>query len=350
MLLHAHGSHAHGPDPGAAGGPSAQRPPQVDAQRQQRLAMAASLVIAVVMLVGKLAAYALTGSTAILSDALESVVHLGATAIAGFSLWYASQPPDRSHPYGHGKIAYFSSGLEGAFILVAAVGIGWTAILDLIRGPEIQQIGVGLAITAALGLVNLALGLTLVRVGRRTNALVLVANGHHVLTDMWTSLGVLVGIGLVYVTGAVWLDPVVALLVGANILWTSGRLMREAFSGLMETADQGETQRVIDVLDEAVTEGLVEGYHHVRHRRVNDQVWIEQHLLLPDDLRLDRAHERATVVETRQRQIFPESLVQITSHLEPGSHEHPKGAPHDAVRDFLDTDLAPPGAVPNPRP
>lgn len=302
-------------------------------ERQQQLAMTASLVVAVIMLVGKLAAYRLTGSTAILSDALESVVHLAATAMAGFSLWYAAQPPDRAHPYGHGKIAYFSSGLEGALILLAAVGIVWTSVLDLVRGPEIQQIGLGLLITAVLGLINLVLGVTLVRVGKRTNALVLVANGHHVLTDMWTSLGVLVGIGLVWWTGAVWLDPVVALLVGANIVWTSGSLMRSAYSGLMETADSDATQRVLDVLDAAVAEGLIEGHHHVRHRRVNDQIWIEQHLLLADDMRLEDAHDRATVVETRQRAIFPDSRVQVTSHLEPRSHDHPDDAPHDAVID-----------------
>ena len=329
MLLHTHGpgSHATGLEAG---------PPQIDPQMQQRVAMTASLVVAVLMLVGKGLAWRLTGSTAILSDALESVVHLGATAMAGFSLWYASQPPDAAHPYGHGKIAYFSSGVEGALILLAAVGIVWTAALDLIRGPEIQQIGVGLLITAGLGAVNLVLGLALVRIGRKTNALVLVANGHHVLTDMWTSLGVLVGIGLVWLTDALWLDPVVALLVGANILWTSGRLMRESYDGLMETADPDATRDVIGVLEAAVADGRIEGFHHVRHRRVNDQVWIEQHLLLPDDLRLDDAHDRATQVELEQQAIFPDSRVQVTTHLEPASHDHPADAPHDAVTDFAD--------------
>ena len=329
MLLHthSHGPSAHAHDAGDA--------PGMPFERQQRLAMTASLAVAVVMLVGKLIAYRLTGSTAILSDAIESVVHLGATAMAGFSLWYAAQPPDPAHPYGHGKIAYFSSGLEGALILVAAVGIVWTATVDLIQGPEVQQIGVGLLITAGLGVINLVLGLTLVRVGKRTNALVLVANGHHVLTDMWTSLGVLVGIGLVWLTDAVWLDPVVALLVGANIVWTSASLMREAYSGLMETADPGATADVLAVLDGAVGEGLIDGHHHVRHRRVNDQVWIEQHLLLPDGMRLDQAHARATEVETRQRAIFPDSRVQVTSHLEPRTHDHPDDAPHDAVTDSL---------------
>ncbi len=292
--------------------------------------MTASLAVAVVMLVGKAWAFVLTGSAAILSDALESVVHLAATAMAGFSLWYAALPPDPAHPYGHGKIAYFSSGLEGALILVAAVGIVWTGVADLLRGPEIQQIGLGLLITGALALVNLALGLSLVRVGRRTNALVLVANGHHVLTDMWTSLGVLVGVGLVWWTGAVWLDPVVAILLGINIAWTSWGLMSEAYRGLMETADPEATARVLGTLDRAVADGLIEGHHHVRHRRVNDQVWIEQHLLMPDALRLDQAHQRATAVEIRQRALFPDSHVQVTSHLEPRSHDHPDDA-HDAA-------------------
>ena len=323
MLLHA--GHHH-PTEGAADTAAGHR-------AAQRWAIRASLAVAVLMLVGKLAAYSITGSTAILSDALESVVHLGATAMAAFSLWYAARPPDAAHPYGHGKIAYFSSGVEGALILVAAVAIAYEAVRALIEGPQIESLGLGLLITAALGLVNLVLGLALIRVGRRTNALVLVANGNHVLTDMWTSLGVLAGIGLVWLTGLVWLDPLVALLVGLNILWTSGRLMRDAYTGLMETADAGETERVIAVLAESEGSGLIAGYHHVRHRRVNDQVWLEQHLLLPDGLLLDEAHRRASDVEARQRAVFPESHVQITSHLEPLSHEHGVGVPHDAVVD-----------------
>lgn len=311
----AHGHAAHGPD----------------ARRQQRIAMGLSLAVAVLMLVGKGFAYRITGSTAILSDALESVVHLVATGFAGFSLWYASRPPDAAHPYGHGKIAYLSSGVEGTLILVAAVAIIWTAVDALVAGPELEQLGVGLAITAGLGLVNLVLGVGLIRVGKRTNALVLVANGHHVLTDMWTSLGVLVGVGLVYATGIAALDPVVAMLLGLNILWTSGKLVRDAYAGLMDTADDEATARVAKLLADAQAEGLIDGFHHVRHRRVNDNVWLEQHLLLPDALRLDEAHTRASAVERRQRALFPESRVQITSHLEPLSHEHGEGVPHDLI-------------------
>ena len=327
MLMHVGHHHAHA-DESASSTPAA--------QRAQRWAIRASLAIAVLMLVGKLTAYFITGSTAIFSDALESVVHLGATAMAAFSLWYAARPPDPTHPYGHGKIAYFSSGVEGALILVAAAAIVFEAIRALLQGPEIESLGIGLLITGVLGVINLILGLALIRVGKRTNAIVLVANGHHVLTDMWTSLGVLVGIGLVWVTDLVWLDPVVALLLGLNILWTSGKLMRDAYSGLMERVDEDETARLLDVLADSQASGDISGYHHVRHRRVNDQVWLEQHVLLPDHLTLDVAHQRASEVEARQRALFPESQVQITSHLEPVSHEHAEGVPHDGVEDPRD--------------
>jgi cation diffusion facilitator family transporter len=153
---------------------------------------------------------------------------------------------------------------------------------------------------------------------------------------MWTSLGVLVGVALVWTTGITWLDPVVAILAGANILWTAGRLIREAFGGLMERADEGDTARVLECLNAAVEDGRVAGFHHLRHRRVNDVIWIEVHLLLPDALPLDEAHRRATQVESDLSALFPSDRVQLTSHLEPASHEHPEGLRHEtAVEDAL---------------
>jgi len=321
MLLHLHHDHT----PKRSG---------TDNTNAQRLAMRASLVVAVIMLVGKLWAYFITGSTAILSDALESVVHLGATAMAGFSLWYAAQPPDRQHPYGHGKIAYFSSGFEGAMILLASVFILIEGTKVLIVGPELQQLGTGLLITAALGLVNLSLGLYLVRTGRKTNALVLVANGRHVLTDMWTSLGVLVGVGLVFVTDILWLDPVVAILLGLNIMRTAFGLMRTAYHGLMETVNPKETNEVLVALETAKAEGKIVDYHQLRHRRVNDQVWIEAHFIMPDNLSLEEAHRRATLVESVLDNLFEDDIVQVTSHLEPATHEHPEEHTH-ALTDSL---------------
>jgi cation diffusion facilitator family transporter len=332
MLLHVGHAHTHaepGPTRGAAG------PKSREAAQARKRAMAASLVVAGLMLAGKLAAFLLTGSTAILSDALESVIHLAATGIAAVSLWYAAKPPDEQHPYGHGKIAYFSSGFEGALILLAGVGIVAAGVHALLRGPELERLGLGLLLTAALGLVNLALGLYLIRTGRRTNAVVLVSNGHHVLTDMWTSLGVLVGVGLVWATGVEWLDPAVAIVLGLNVTWTAFALLRAAYRGLMEEVDPAETARVLEALAAAERAGRIAGFHHVRYRRVNDQVWIEAHLLLDDALPLEEAHRRATAVEADLHALFPRDAVQVTSHLEPASHEHPEAHGHDEVADSL---------------
>lgn len=300
----------------------------------RRIAITASLLVAVLMLAGKLAAYGITGSTAILSDALESVIHLFATAIAAFGLWYAAQPPDPNHPYGHGKIAYFASALEGALILIAAVGIIVIAVRDFIIGPEVQQLGVGLLIIALLAAVNAALGVMLVRVGRKHNALVLVANGQHVLADMWTSVGVILGVGLVWWTDLLWLDPVVAILVGLNILLTGGRLIRRSFHGLMERVEASDTEALVAVLTQALREGEVTGWHHLRHRRVNDRLWVDVHLLFPSEMSLTEAHRRATRIETRLRDLFPVDVVSVTSHLEPASHDHGSAA-HEPARDPL---------------
>lgn len=291
------------------------------------VAMGTSMAVSVLMLLGKIAAFVLTDSTAIFSDAAESVVHVFATGIAGVSLWYSTQPPDQTHPYGHGKIAYFSMAFEGGFILFAALSVFYTALRALMYGHQIHELGTGLGILGILTLVNLVLGWFLIRVGRTQNSLVLEANGKHVLTDMWTSLGVIVGIGLVWLTGVTWLDPVVALLVGSNIMWTAGKLLYRAYHGLMERADREDTERLVRDLEAAVDEDMIMGYHQLRHRRVNDQVFIEVHLLFPRNLSVDEAHRRAHEVEDRLEALFPKDETYITSHLEPENHEaaHPEG-------------------------
>ncbi len=298
-------------------------------------AMAISLTVAFVMLGGKLTAFYLTGSIAILSDALESVVHVAATGIAAFSLWYAQQPASREHPYGYGKAAYFSAGFEGALILLAAVFTLYVAVQDLILGPELQRLGWGLLITGMLALVNLALGTMLVWVGKRQNALILVSNGKHVLTDMWTSAGVVLGVGLVWLTDILWLDPVVAIVVGVNILVTAVGLMRRSFRGLLDSADPEMTAALLRTLNEAVANGEVSNYHQVRHRQSNDQIFIELHLVFPEDVSIKEAHARVTSLELRIRRCFPKFNVHVTAHMEPSSHEaaHPEG--HENIHDPL---------------
>ncbi|MFQ5571242.1 MAG: cation diffusion facilitator family transporter [Rhodothermales bacterium] len=303
---------------------STQQPGEKD---PRKMAMAASLLVAFLMLAGKLAAFAMTGSSAIFSDAAESVIHLLATAFVGFSLWYAGQPPDTGHPYGHGKIAYLSSGFEGGLIFLAAVTILYTAGEAFIVGPELRQLGQGLLIVGGLGIVNLGLGLFLIRVGKRHNSLVLISNGQHVLSDMWTSLGVVIGVALVWLTDVVWLDPAVAVLVGLNLAWMAFRLIRRSFEGLMEKVDDEHTQAILAELDRSVKQGDIAGYHQVRHRCVNDQMWVEYHLLFSGHLSLSEAHTRSHAVDAAITRLFPSYRVIVTAHLEPEAHDeaHPTG-------------------------
>ncbi|MCP4638888.1 MAG: cation transporter [bacterium] len=291
--------------------------------------MGLSLSVAVLMLVGKLGAYWLTGSAAILSDAAESVVHIVATGIATASLWFARQEACEKHPYGHGKVAYFSAGFEGALILTAAIFIFFSSTRALIEGPELRELSTGLVITFVLATVNLALGLFLVHVGKRTNSLVLVANGKHVLTDMWTSYGVVAGVAIVWLTGYTWLDPVVAIVMGLNITWTSIRLIYRSFGGLIDAADPSKTEALLACLDRAQSEGHMQGYHQLRHRQSDNTMWVEVHLLLPEDMEVKRAHRSATAVEDLIRAAFPGFHVFVTTHLEPSGHAsaHPDGHP-----------------------
>ncbi len=296
-------------------------------------AMGLSLSIAVLMLAGKLTAFFITGSSAILSDAAESIVHILASGVAAFSLWFSMQAPDHHHPYGHGKIAYFSAGFEGALIGVAAVTIILLALRALITGAELHELHLGLLITAALAAINCALGLFLVWVGKHYHSLVLTANGKHVLTDMWTSLGVLVGVTVVWLTGLSWLDPLVAILVALHILYTAYALMRNAFQGLLDEADPHNTRVLLDLLEKMVAKKLVSGYHQLRHRQTENVIWIEMHLLMPDTMSTGEAHNRTTELEEAVRALFPERIVQITTHVEPDQHHaaHPEG--HDGPED-----------------
>jgi|SRR5690625_85234 len=286
-----------------------------------------SLLVSILMLAGKVSAFVLTGSAAIFSDAAESIVHILATVVVAISVWYSLKPADADHPYGHGKASYFSAGFEGGLIMLAAGVIIYSAIDDLIHGPELQQLDLGLGVLVTLTLVNLALGLYLIRSGKRYNNLALVANGRHVLTDMWTSIGVMVGVGLVIITDIVWLDPLVAIAVALNILLTAYQLIRQSFEGLMEKSDDGDTRAILSVLDAAVDRGAVAGYHQVRHRETGSQRWIEYHLLFEGDVKLATAHAASHDVEEELDRVFPEDEVIVTAHLEPAAHDkaHPHG-------------------------
>ncbi|MGB2866887.1 MAG: cation diffusion facilitator family transporter [Bacteroidota bacterium] len=282
---------------------------------QQQFAIRLSLVIGILMFGGKTYAYLITGSAAILSDAAESVVHVLAVGFAAFSLWLSLQPPDTSHPYGHDKISFFSAGFEGAMIIFAAFYIIYEAIVKWLEGLELKNLDTGTLLVAGAAVINAGLGLFLVWQGKRNNSIILVANGKHVLTDSWTSLGVIIGLLLVLWTGWLPFDPILAILVALNILWSGGKLIRQSVGGLMDEADPDMEQKVKGVLAASMEEGGV-SYHELRYRRSGTSAWVEVHLLFPDGTLIEDAHRRATEIEESIASQFSYPVT-VTTHLEP---------------------------------
>lgn len=295
----------------------------------RKLAMMISLAASVVMLVGKLTAYAITHSAAMLADAAESVVHGVATGFAAFSLWYAARPADAEHPYGHGRIVYFSMGFEGALILAASMAVIYSGVDGLLRGRPLDRLGTGLVIAGALAAINLVLGISLVRIGRQHNAIVLVSNGKHVLSDFWTTAAAIFGVAAVMMTGAEWVDGMTAIVIGGLIMISGISLLRQSYAGLMDAIDADTLSRIEGSLSHCVETGVISEYHHLRCRRINDEMFIDVHLLADGNLPLSSAHARATRAEEAIRALFPNDRLHIASHIEPSDHEaaHPGG--HD---------------------
>jgi cation diffusion facilitator family transporter len=249
-----------------------------------------SLVVGVGMLLGKWGAYLITGSHAILSDALESVVHVAATAFALVSIRLSARPPDPKYPYGYGKITFFSAGFEGGLIALAALAILYEAIQGFIRGEPLRRLDLGLAIIFVASVVNLALGLWLIRKGKATKSLILEADGEHVLTDSYTSFGVVAGVALVLLTKLEWLDGVVAIAVGLNILWTGYRLVREAVTGLMDRADPAVLEKIVGALQQGRRPGWID-LHQLRSWQAGDRTYVDFHLVVPEDWSVVQLHE-----------------------------------------------------------
>ena len=268
-----------------------------DARVRLRAALL-SLVVATLILAAKYQAYRMTGSTAVLSDALESIVNVLAAVFALGGLIFAGRPADRNHPYGHGKIEFFSAAFEGGLITFASILIVYEAVRSLASGPDVRQIGTGLLIVLGSGLVNLALGIYLVRTGRRYLSLTLVADGQHVLADVWTSAGVIVGLGLVQLTGRAWLDPLVALLVALWLMLTGFRLVRHAAGGLLDEEDPLLLRRVLDALQKYVGGGVIR-VHHLRAIRSGRFQHVEAHLVVPEFWSVERAHDLSEDVAAR---------------------------------------------------
>ena len=282
--------------------------------RAARFAMRMSLAVGVVMLLGKSVAYYMTGSAAILSDFAESVVHVIAVAFAAFSLRLSTKPAVPTFLYGYERITFFSAGFEGAMIVVAAIWILIEAIEKWLAGLPLEHLGSGALLLVGAGLLNAWLGWYLLHIGRRTHSLILEADGKHVLTDSYTSFGVVAGLGLVMLTGWKPFDPLVAIAIAANILWSGGRLAWRSAVGLLDYSDPGTGKQIREKLD-AICNELGIHYHGVRYRTTGYREIIEIHLLFPHATAVGEAHRLATALEER----LPMELgkpAEVITHLE----------------------------------
>jgi cation diffusion facilitator family transporter len=279
-------------------------------QRYAWLSIAAAL--STILLKG--IAWQLTGSVGLLSDAIESFVNLAEALMALWMLTLAALPADDNHAHGHGKAEYFSSAFEGFLILLAALSIGYAAIDRLLHPQALEAVGIGLAVSVVASIINLATARILLRVGTKYRSITLEADAHHLLTDVWTSAGVIIGVGLVWLTGWLWLDPAIAILVAANIVWTGWQLMHRSAAGLMDVSLAApELAQIEGVLDSYRQQGL--DFHALRTRQAGSRAFVTLHVLVPGHWTVQHGHDWSERIEADIRRAVP--YAHVTTHLEP---------------------------------
>lgn len=273
-------------------------------------------IFAAVMTIGlKGTAYWITGSVGLLSDALESCVNLLAALIALVVLTIAEKPADDEHAFGHTKAEYFSSAIEGGLIIVAACSIVWSAYPRLLDPQPLENMGIGLLVSLFASLINLAVAFVLLREGKKSHSITLIADGRHLMTDVWTSVGVLFAIGLVKLTGWLILDPIIAMLVALNIVWTGYRLMQQSARGLIDTAIPSEERQQIETIFDHYRQNGIE-FHSLMTRQAGQRKFISVHILVPGEWTVQKGHDLLEIIEARVRDHFP-FPVTVFTHLEP---------------------------------
>lgn len=273
-----------------------------------------SIAVVIVTILLKGTAWWMTGSVGMLSDAIESFVNLAAAMMALWILTVAATPADDRHAFGHSKAEYFSSAFEGLLIVVAAITIIWAAVDRLWNPQPLESVGIGLAVSVVASIVNFLVARTLLKVGREEHSIVLEADAHHLMTDVWTSGGVLVGVGLVWITGWLWLDPVIAILVALNIVWTGWQLMHRSAEGLMDVSLPPEKIAAIEaVLNTYREQGL--DFHALRTRQAGSRAFVSLHVLVPGEWTVQQGHDWAERIERDIRKAVPR--VNAITHLEP---------------------------------
>ncbi|MDO5736581.1 MAG: cation diffusion facilitator family transporter [Propionibacteriaceae bacterium] len=284
--------------------------PQQDLSRFGWLAVAAAIVTIAL----KMGAWWVTGSVGLLSDAAESVVNLVAAIVALVALKVAAMPADKNHHFGHSKAEYFSAAVEGVMIFVAAAVIIVFAVQRLLAPRDLTEVGIGLGISLVATAVNAGVAMVLLRAGRRYRSITLKADGKHLVTDVWTTVGVVLGVGLVWLTGWSWLDPTVAIGVGINILWTGYNLIRESMEGLMDVSlPKEDNARLRAILEGHSGEGIA--FHAVRTRESGARQFMEMHMLVPGLWSVQKGHDVMEDLIDEINAEFPD--LRVTGHLEP---------------------------------
>ena len=273
-----------------------------------------SIAAAILTIALKLGAYLLTNSIGFLSDAMESGVNLVAAVFAVWALTYAAKPPDEEHVFGHSKAEYFSSGFEGALILVAAVSIAIAAVPRLIHPQPLEQVSIGLLLSIIASAINGGVALILLKAGKRLHSITLRADAHHLLTDVWTSVGVILGLLLVSVTGWLILDPLIAILVAINIVWTGTKLIQESSSALLDASIPLQERQIIDELLSAYDRQQVQ-FHAIRTRMAGMIRFVSFHVLVPGAWTVQQGHDLCEEIESKISQSLPN--INVFTHLEP---------------------------------
>jgi len=286
----------------------------VNKEQQTDKALLLSLMVSAFLLILKMTAYFITNSTAALSDALESVVHVLAVGFAYYGLKLSAKPADEQHRYGHEKVEFLSVGVEGTVIFIAGISIIYQSVHNFIFGYDLKELYTGIGLMAAAGVINLVLGLYVQHIGRKWNNMIVISNGKHTLTDVWTSAGVVVTLVVVTITGLKILDSIIGVLFALYIMYEGVKLLRYAINGIMDKRDPKIDEIINEVLENRPEK--IKNYHNVRHRTTGQTTWIELHALFDNQLDLEEAHESATILEYKLMDALPGEAV-VTIHLEP---------------------------------
>lgn len=295
-------------------------------QSRARRALTISFLISFLSLCVKVVAYFVTDSTTAMSDAAESVVHVFAVGFVLYGFFLSMKPADEEHLYGHEKIEFLSVGVEGAVIILAAFSILFFSIQNLLYGFELQNLAQGIYLVGLAAIINLFLGLYLKKVGKEENNMIVISNGKHVLTDVWTSGGVILTLFLIQLTGWIYLDTIVSISIAIYIFYEGFKLIRYSVLGIMDTRDPQVHESLLGVLDRDLP-GTINSWHHLRHRTSGQTTWVELHVVFKRDVSLKKAHNDATILERKLIDAIPSDAV-VTIHLEPEE-------PHEDIHDVL---------------